>query len=116
MALVCGLTLGDYLLWNWSLTNNHDVPALVSGLTLPPLAAACVWLMAVSIARVLSRSTRRAPAAAAAARAARAREGVRHDGVRPRTEAERGQQPHEHGPAPSADPAGSPAPSRKIAA
>jgi hypothetical protein len=114
MALVCGLTFGDYLLWNWSLTNNHDVPALVSGLTLPPLAAACVWLMAVSIARVLSRSTRRAPATAA--RAARAREGVRHEGVRPRTETERGQQPHEHGPAPGADPAGSPAPSRKIAA
>jgi hypothetical protein len=68
MALVCGLTLGDYLLWNWSLTNNHDVPALVSGLTLPPLAS------------------------------------------------ERGQQPLEQRPAQSADPAGSPAPSRKIAA
>ena len=41
-----GSPLGDYLLWNWSLNGNHDVLALVSGLTLPPLALACLWLLA----------------------------------------------------------------------
>ena len=40
LVLVSGLTLGDYLLWSWSLNHNHDVLALVSGLTLPPLAVA----------------------------------------------------------------------------
>jgi len=45
LALVLGLTAGDYLLWNWSLSGNHDVPALVSGLTLPPLAAASMLLI-----------------------------------------------------------------------
>jgi hypothetical protein len=59
LALVSGLTLGDYLLWNWSLNGNHDVLALVSGLTLPPLAVACLWLFALTLARLLARSTRR---------------------------------------------------------
>jgi hypothetical protein len=59
LALVSGLTLGDYFLWNWSLTNNRDVPALVSGLTLPPLILACAWLLALALARVLARSSRR---------------------------------------------------------
>jgi hypothetical protein len=53
------LTLGDYLLWNWSLNGNHDVLALVSGLTLPPLVIACLWLLALTLARLLARSTRR---------------------------------------------------------
>jgi hypothetical protein len=57
LALCSGLTLGDYLLWNWSLNSNHDVLALVSGLSLPPLAVACVWLTALSVARLLARST-----------------------------------------------------------
>ncbi len=54
LVFVIGLTVGDYLLWNWSLNGNHDVLALVAGLTLPPLAVACVWLTAVNIARVLT--------------------------------------------------------------
>jgi hypothetical protein len=58
LALVSGLTLGDYLLWNWSLNGNHDVLALVSGLTLPPFAVACLWLLALSLARVIARSSR----------------------------------------------------------
>jgi hypothetical protein len=58
LAIVSGLTIGDYLLWNWSLNANHDVLALVSGLTLPPLAIACVWLIAVTVARLLARTTR----------------------------------------------------------
>jgi len=53
-VFVTGLTVGDYLLWNWSLNGNHDVLALISGLTLPPLAVACVWLLAMSVARLIA--------------------------------------------------------------
>jgi hypothetical protein len=59
LGFVSGLTLGDYLLWNWSLNANHDVLALVSGLSLPPLVLACVWLLAVSLIRLVGRSSRR---------------------------------------------------------
>jgi hypothetical protein len=58
LATVSGLTIGDDLLWNWSLNANHDVLSLVSGLTLPPLVIACVWLLAVTVARLLARTTR----------------------------------------------------------
>lgn len=53
LALAVGLTLGDYLLWNWSLNSNRDVIALIAGLTLPPLFIACVWFGALSIARMI---------------------------------------------------------------
>jgi hypothetical protein len=59
LVFVSSLTVGDYLLWNWSLNGNHDVLALVSGLTLPPLAVACLWLLTLSVARLIARSTRR---------------------------------------------------------
>ena len=58
LVAVSGLTLGDYLLWNWSLNGNHDVIALISGLTLPPLALAFLWLLALSAARLLAFITR----------------------------------------------------------
>lgn len=58
LATVSGLTIGDYLLWNWSLNANHDVLELVSGLTLPPLAVACTWLLALTAARLIARSSR----------------------------------------------------------
>ena len=59
LVFVSGLTVGDYLLWNWSLGGNHDVLALISGLTLPPLAVACLWLLALSVARLIAHSARR---------------------------------------------------------
>jgi hypothetical protein len=59
LALVLGLTAGDYLLWNWSLNGSYDIPALVSGLTLPPLAAASILLLATAVLRLLARSTHR---------------------------------------------------------
>ena len=59
LVLVSGLTLGDYLLWNWSLNSNHYVLALVAGLTLPPLAIACLWLLALNVARLIARYPRR---------------------------------------------------------
>jgi hypothetical protein len=58
LVFVSGLTIADYLLWNWSLNTNHDVLALVAGLTLPPLAVSCLWLLALSAARVIARSAR----------------------------------------------------------
>ena len=71
LATVTGLTIGDYLLWNWSLNTNHDVLALVSGLTLPPLTIACVWLLALTAARLIARRSRsRAHARRAPARRA----------------------------------------------
>jgi hypothetical protein len=78
LAIVSGLTIGDYLLWNWSLNGSHDVLALVSGLTLPPLAAASLWLIALTAARLLARVTgraaRRAPAQARPTRRMKARQ------------------------------------------
>jgi len=59
LVFVSGLTLGDYVLWNWSLNHNHDVLALISGLTLPPLAVACVWLLVLTAMRLLARFGRR---------------------------------------------------------
>jgi hypothetical protein len=61
LVLVSGLTLADYLLWNWSLNHNRDVLALVSGLTLPLLVLASLWLLGLSLARLLARSTHRSP-------------------------------------------------------
>lgn len=72
LALVSVLTVGDYALWNWSLQGAHDVPALVSGLSLPPLAIALVWLLALNAARLLAQSARR-PSIASSARVARRR-------------------------------------------
>jgi hypothetical protein len=68
LVLVCGLTVGDYLLWIWSLNGNHEVLALVSGLTLPPLALASLWLLAIGAARLLAASGRRSAVRAAARR------------------------------------------------
>jgi hypothetical protein len=59
LVFVLGLTFGDYLLWNWSLNSNHAVLALVSGLSLPPLAVACLWLLALAVARLIAQGTRR---------------------------------------------------------
>jgi hypothetical protein len=64
--LVCVLllALGDYALWNWSLSANHDIVALVSGMTLIPLLIASVWLLAVAGAHLLARTARRPGASA----------------------------------------------------
>jgi hypothetical protein len=106
LVFVSGLTVGDYVLWNWSLNGNHDVLALVAGLTLPPLAVACVWLLALSGARLLARSHWRH-----ATRASRARLGARLGlrGAR-RVHVGRGLGAHRrpHQPAPGGAPGGEP--------
>ena len=112
LAIVSGLTLGDYLLWDWSLKNNHDVLAVVAGLTLPPLALAWLWLIAVTLVRLTARTTRRSSQRAAGRRARSARAPL-PDTAEPADAARYGE---EH-----SAPAGAPAPtaeqpSRRIAA
>jgi hypothetical protein len=58
LVFVSGLTVGDYLLWNWSLAGNHVALALISGFTLVPLAIVFLLLLAVSLARLIAQSTR----------------------------------------------------------
>jgi hypothetical protein len=72
LVLAFALAAGDYLLWNWSLNGNHDVLALISGLTLPPLAVVFLWLLALSVASALASSFRR-PSARSRAGHSRAR-------------------------------------------
>ena len=59
LVFVFGLTVGDYLLWSWSSSGDHAVLALVSGLTLPPLAAVCAWQLALGLARLIAGAARR---------------------------------------------------------
>ena len=53
LAIVSVLALGDYLLWDWSLGTNHEVVALVSGMTLIPLLIAFAWLLLVAAAHLI---------------------------------------------------------------
>jgi hypothetical protein len=80
LAIVSGLTIGDYLLWNWSLNGHHDVLALTSGLTLPPLTIAFLWLLALTLARVLASTTRHSRTRAASRARSRPRR-ARHRAV-----------------------------------
>jgi len=123
LATVCGLTIGDYLLWNWSLNANHAVLALVSGLTLPPLAVAFVWLLVLTLARLVasasrdarSARTRNAPRSRRATRAS-ARVPAAPNGAAPRAGAAANPAARASSAAPAA-PGSSPArSSRKIAA
>jgi hypothetical protein len=119
LAIVSGLTIGDYLLWNWSLNGNHDALALVSGLTLPPLAIALLWLIALTVARLFADSRRSDGPARRAVGARRARFGsVRLARLRPAARSRRSaaaQSVSRSQSPPSPSPTSS-RPSRKIAA
>jgi hypothetical protein len=54
LVIVALLALCDYLLWNWSLSANHDILALVSGMTLIPLLLALAWLVVLAVGRLLA--------------------------------------------------------------
>jgi hypothetical protein len=110
LALVSLLAIGDYLLWNWSLSANHDILALVAGLTLPPLLVALVWLFVVTVGRALARSFRRPPGRSGA-RAGGDRETV----AEPRTGGTAAGEPHTARGGRAAA-AGETAPSSKLAA
>ena len=89
LASFAGLTLGDYGLWKWSLAGNHQVLAVVFGLTLPPLTVAFLWMLVLGTVRLLSSLTRRPPEPAPPRRAATSRPLVvrlrrRVVGLRPR--------------------------------
>ena len=47
-------TVGDYVLWDWSIAGNHDILSLVAGLTLLPLAAVSVGGLVFGGARLLA--------------------------------------------------------------
>jgi hypothetical protein len=59
LALLLPLTLGDYLLWNWSVGGSHDVVALASGMTLLPLAVVSLGLLGLTALRALAHGLRR---------------------------------------------------------
>jgi len=69
LAIVALLALGDYLLWNWSVSGNHDALALVAGVTLIPLLIALVWLTVLAVAHLFALAARRSHAGAPASRA-----------------------------------------------
>lgn len=53
LPLLLVLTAADYALWNWSIANGHDIGSLIAGMTLLPLAAATLALLALGAARLL---------------------------------------------------------------
>ncbi len=69
LVVVSLLALGAYLLWNWALSANHDVVALVCGMALIPLLIALAWLLVLGALRLLTGLARRPPATVAASRA-----------------------------------------------
>lgn len=88
LPLLLALTAADYALWDWSIAGGHDVVSLVSGLTLLPLAAATLAMLAVGGARLvefaLERSaggSRNTGAAAGHGQAAKHGRATTHSGV-----------------------------------
>jgi hypothetical protein len=59
LVIVVVLALCDYLLWNWSLSANHDILALVSGMALIPLLIALAWLLVIALARLIAHAAQR---------------------------------------------------------
>lgn len=49
LAIVFALVAIDYGVWNWALSANHEIVALVAGLAMAPLAIALAWLIAVAV-------------------------------------------------------------------
>ena len=47
------LTAADYVLWDWSIADGHDIVSLVAGLTLLPLAAVSLGGLLLMGARLL---------------------------------------------------------------
>jgi predicted lipid-binding transport protein (Tim44 family) len=122
LAIFVVLAGGDYLLWNWSLNGNHDIIALVAGVTLMPLVIAILWLLVVGAARMLADATQRPRAGYGEARRARS-SGARRQAAKPATShraprsaspAQRNQHAHGVAGADNASPTASP--SSKLAA
>jgi hypothetical protein len=73
LVTVPALTLGDLLLWHWSLTAPHTILAIVAGLTLPPLLVASMWLVGLACVQLLARGIRVPLARVSGIRTSRAR-------------------------------------------
>jgi hypothetical protein len=65
------LTAADYLLWDWSIADGHDIVSLVAGLTLLPLAAVSLGGLVLAGARLLGLLLGRSSASTRAGRASR---------------------------------------------
>jgi hypothetical protein len=63
LVFVSGLTVGDYLLWNWSLNGSHDVVALVSGLRRRAAGATAAGAAQASTAAPLEETAASTPSA-----------------------------------------------------
>ncbi|HEX5308913.1 MAG TPA: hypothetical protein VFW38_07515 [Solirubrobacteraceae bacterium] len=59
LPVLLALTAADYALWHWSIANSHDIVSLVSGLTLLPLLAATLAMLALGATRLLGFVLRR---------------------------------------------------------
>jgi hypothetical protein len=81
LAIVVLLALCDYLLWNWSLSANHDTLALVCGMALIPLLIALAWLLVLGAVRLIASAAQlprtRRTRSSTAARAVRSRPSAR---------------------------------------
>ena len=65
------LTAGDYVLWDWSIADGHDVVSLVAGLTLLPLAAVSLGGLVLAGGRLLGLLLGRSSTSIRAGRASR---------------------------------------------
>jgi hypothetical protein len=54
LAFLLVLTAGDYLLWDWSIADNHDILSLLAGLTLVPLAAVSLAQLVLAAGRLMT--------------------------------------------------------------
>jgi hypothetical protein len=80
LAVVGVLAFGDYMLWNWSVGANHDIVALVAGVTLIPLLIALAWLLVVAVARLLAHAAQHTRASGTGSRATTASRDARAGG------------------------------------
>jgi hypothetical protein len=87
LPLLLALTAADYALWDWSIADGHDLVSLIAGLTLLPLAAATLAMLAVGAARLVGLALehlsgqRNAGAAARRGRAGKHGRAATHGGV-----------------------------------
>jgi hypothetical protein len=65
------LTAGDYLLWDWSIADGHDIVSLVAGLTLLPLAAVSLGQLVLAGGRLTALLIGRSSTPTRAGRASR---------------------------------------------
>jgi hypothetical protein len=72
LAFLLVLTAGDYLLWDWSIADNHDIVSLLAGLTLVPLAAVSLAQLVLAGGRLMALLLGRSSTSAAAGRRGRA--------------------------------------------